>query len=88
LNILDYASHGAPFKAAEIKSWASLDTDQGHALEAFLGGSSKYPLTAKKITDRLKVHVDAPVRVGNEAWTLQSKKTPHGGTAEFTIHKH
>jgi hypothetical protein len=72
LQCLDKRAKGAPFKSADVLTWASGEDDDAKTIRTFFCDTA-VALTARLITRRLKAAADAPTIVGDDAvWTLRA----------------
>jgi hypothetical protein len=76
------------FSASRAHEWMGESGADGATLKSFLGckpdGS---PASVKLVSHRLRAHVDEPVDVANEVWTLKASTDLHTKITEFHIHK-
>jgi hypothetical protein len=90
LRALDKFNNGssAGFPASLVATnWLTSCAGESEPLKSFLGCKPEGSLSAKSVGKRLRAHVDEPVDVGDEVWTLKVKKDLHTNSDEFHIHK-
>jgi hypothetical protein len=80
--------HGVSFPASLVAHmWLTSCGEDGEILKSFLRCKPDGTLPTKTVSARLRAHVDEPVDVGGEVWTLKMSMNTVSEVMEFHVHK-
>ena len=78
---------GDSFRSAQVVTWLALDGDDAATLRAFFFVKENVTIATRTVSNKLKAHLDTPVIVGGEIWTLKLEWDAKTNTARYRIHK-
>jgi hypothetical protein len=77
----------ASYAASLVRQWADDYGPDPATLKNFLKPRRDGTLSTPMVSATLRSHIDEPVDVGDEVWTLKAKWNAHTETKEFYVHK-